>query len=79
MDKKDWWSYKDKKLFADTAGINQTLLSNILHRKIGVSTKRAKVYESICLDVLGKTIPWTAWACNRDTKHPGFYGEPNDI
>ena len=56
--------------------ITMPQLSQILHRKRGVSAERALILEQASLDVLPTAIPMYAWLFNKGTRHPAFFGKP---
>jgi transcriptional regulator with XRE-family HTH domain len=57
---------------AKLSGLTRQALNDILHRRRGVSIRRAFVLERAA-SKLGLDIPWNAWACNRSTPHAAFY------
>lgn len=73
-----YWPHGTIAEFARRAEIDPANLSNILHRRAGLSVARAKEFEKISAAVLGeaKRIPWPAWADNRAVRHAAFAGEP---
>ena len=71
-----FWRDNDKTMLADALDIPLSNLSEILHRKRGVSRDRARELEKASQKVLGFIIPWTEWISNQTTTHPAFYGKP---
>jgi len=69
-----YWTYRQKTLLARAAGLSASYLSDVLHRRKGVSWARAKVLEESSRDILGYEIPARAWMENRTTHHPAFCG-----
>jgi transcriptional regulator with XRE-family HTH domain len=52
-------------------GISASHMSDILHRRRGVSKERAEALEAAC-DRLGWEVPFRAWLFSRTTDHPAF-------
>lgn len=73
MPKSKFWITGQKGALAEAAGLSPSHLSDILHRRRGVSLTRARKLEDASEDVLGYAIPAIAWLDNRNTSHPAFY------
>ena len=71
-----YWKPKIRAELAEIAGISQSNLSEILHRKRGVSFDRADFLAQICEEYFSLNIPLLAWLKNKTTKHKAFYGKP---
>lgn len=71
-----FWKHGQQAEIALQAHISPTHLSDILHRRRGVSVERAHRLEAASEKILGLRIPWEIWACNYKTNHPAFVGEP---
>jgi len=69
-----YWDRNKRSELAEEAGISRKDLSEILHRKRGVSVRRA-IMLSDAAEVLGLDIPLLDWLKNRTTKHPAFLGD----
>ncbi len=74
-EKSEFWKHGDIKRLAIQAGMAMPTLSQIIHRKVGISSQRARVLESCCRD-LGLDIPWKEWMLNHTSSHPAFFGKP---
>ena len=68
----DYWKRGQRAEVARAAGISRFNLSDILHRRKGVSPARAIKLEEASEAILGEAIPRIAWVYNRTTKHPAF-------
>lgn len=68
-----YWKTKQRSEIAARAGIPRSNLSDILHRRRGVSLDLAHKLEA----ATDGNIPWTTWIKNKSTQHPGFFGLPN--
>lgn len=69
-----YWMEGDMTRVAGSASIGLTDLSAILHRRRGVSVRKAmKLMDAAAEN--GYDIPWEAWALNRSTEHPAFFGK----
>ena len=81
MSNDKFWQQGEKIAFARFVGISKTYLSDILHRRRGVSPKRAAQFAMASKIVLGedKEIHWKEWLFNRASTHPAFYGEPQSF
>lgn len=78
MAKKTFWKPGQRAQIAKHAGIKLQHLSEILHRKRGVSQMRSVQLQKASSIVLGeRMIPWTEWVCNKVTAHPAFFGKPH--
>lgn len=71
MDK--FWKHGQILKLAELAEIKQTNLSEILHRKRGVSKYRAILLEKTSKKVLGFSIPFYDWIFNKVSNHPCFF------
>jgi len=74
--KKDYWRPGEKAEFSRIAGIDNAIVSKVLHRLIGVTKFKAFRFEAAA-KAMGKDIPFIDWLFNATTKHPAFYGERN--
>ena len=72
-----FWQRGELTKLAVLVGIRLNHLSEILHRKRGVSVTRALALERASKKVLGYPVPWSEWLLNKDSSHPAFYGNPN--
>jgi len=73
-----FWCHGEKKRIADLLRIHPVSLTEVLHRKRGVSIGRAKLLERASKVVLGHAIPFNDWLLNSTTTHPAFYGHPHN-
>lgn len=71
-----FWKHGQQTEIAMLAHISTAHLSDILHRRRGVSVERARRLERTSGKILGTRIPWEVWVTNKFTKHPAFMGEP---
>ena len=73
--KNDFWQRGEMAALAKAAGISQQQLSEILHRKRGVSMGRALWLAECTHSLWGSDwyIEPSAWAFNKHTKHPAFF------
>lgn len=71
-----YWKPGERQMLSDEVGVSLQTFSSIIHRRLGVSPKRAKELEAAALKVLGKEIPAYQWIINRESKHPAFIGPP---
>ena len=71
-----YWDDKTgvRRLISEQAGITESHLSNVLHRKTGVSAKMAVRLAQISAG-LGHPIPREDWVFNKTTTHPAFFTE----
>lgn len=67
------WPFGSQVHLAAQLRIRPAQLSDILHRRIGVSTRRARQLERIT------GIPALEWLTSKYSKHPAFYGEPKQV
>ena len=67
-----FWKEGQKQKLAKATGIPFPHLSEILHRRRGVSGKRAKMLELVSGKILGHPIPLLDWLFNKETTHPAF-------
>jgi len=67
-----FWKRGQRAKVAALAGISQSTLSDILHRRRGVSGPRAMALS----EASEGEVPVMAWFLNRYTKHPAFFGDP---
>jgi len=75
MTDSSFWKHGQQADIATQAHITASHLSDILHRRRGVSVERAKRLEKVSGKVLGTKIPWEIWVQNKITQHPAFIGE----
>lgn len=61
-------------MLAEIAGISSGNLSEILHRKRGVSPGHAHLLHTASVR-LGREVPWNEWIQNRTSQHKAFFGK----
>lgn len=71
-----FWQRGELTKLAAVVGIRLNHLSEILHRKRGVSVTRALALERASRKVFGYPIPWNEWLLNKESDHPAFHGKP---
>ena len=73
-----YWQKGEMQTLATAAGIPLNNLSDILHRRRGVSWSRALLLEQLTLDIFGHDyrVDCRDWAGNRTSRHPAFFGPP---
>ena len=72
-----YWRRGVQALVARRAGISPQRLSDILHRRRGVTVATAKRLGRATDDLVREArVPWIVWLENRETSHPAFYGKP---
>jgi len=76
MTDSNFWKHGQQAEVALQARISSQHLSDILHRRRGVSVERAQRLEKASRKVLGVRIPWEIWICNKQSNHPAFVGDP---
>ena len=71
-----YWKRGEMKAFAEAAGIRPSHLSEILHRRRGVSIMRAVHLAALSEDMFGfdRAIGMHCWAFNTRTSHKAFFG-----
>ena len=76
-----FWKHRERARLADLAGVSNSYLSDILHRKRGVSQRKARTLEAASREALGdaRVITWGTWMCNKTTAHVAFFGEPTRL
>lgn len=72
---KEFWGRGQRHKLAKRTGIPFPHLSDILHRRRGVSKERAKFLEKECKKIK-LDISFEAWLFSRTTKHAAFFGKP---
>jgi hypothetical protein len=73
-----WWRHGEITALSKACCIGGNNLSEILHRKRGVSVARAKLLEEKSEELMGpeRAIRWDIWIQYNNTRHPAFFGEP---
>lgn len=71
-----YWKHGQRRRIAELADISDAHLSDVLHRRRGVSLDVAKRLEAASGEVLGVRIPWETWMCNKQSNHPCLEGKP---
>ena len=71
-----YWKHGQQAEIAVLAHVSAAHLSDILHRRRGVSVERAHRLEDASRKVLAVRIPWEVWINNKITEHPAFVGVP---
>lgn len=76
--KSKYWEFGERAAFAEAAGISRQQLSDILHRRRGVSVARARKFALITLKLFGHSylVTWIHWVENRTSEHSAFFGRP---
>ena len=68
----NYWKRGEKALLARKSGLSPSHLSDILHKRKGVSPTRALQLERLCKRHFKKTIPFKAWVFNKTSNHAAF-------
>ena len=76
MTEEKYWKRGEITRLSIEAKINKTTLSNILHRRVGVSKNRAFMLESLCRELFDKDISWREWMFNASSEHEAFFDKP---
>lgn len=75
MKKKLFWKEGQKALFARMTGVSLSCMSDILHRRRGLSPERALEFEDKGKLLLDPAPSYKDWMLNRYSKHPAFFGK----
>jgi len=73
-----YWARGQQTELADHLGISPQHLNDILHRRRRVGVDFARELEAASQDVLGSPIPWETWLYSSTSRHPAFFGEPEE-
>ena len=81
MTKKSFWKRGQRARLARLMGMSEQNLSEILHRRRGVSPQKAAMLEKCSEIVLTRKfkISHVVWLFNKETKHPAFFQKPRKL
>lgn len=74
--KKPYWKRGELTELSYRSNISIQYISDIVHRRRGVSLKRAQSLSFVASTYLGRDISVRAWLECKSTKHPAFFGKP---
>jgi len=73
---KVYWRPGERVKLSQYTNISVQHLSDILHRRRGVSKERAILLEAACKKLFKQKILFRDWLFNLYSDHPAFFGKP---
>jgi len=74
-----YWKHGELSKLAHRAGVSNSYLSDILHRRINVSVASARKFSYMAFTYTAKDIAVMEWLDSKTTRHPAFFGQPKTL
>jgi len=68
-----FWKRGDLAKLSTITKIRATALSDIFHRRIAISVRRASLLQASIKQVTGKDVPFMELVLSKQSKHPCFF------